>query len=222
MTDSAGNVTDTYSYDAWGNVTSHIGSTSQPYQFVGQLGYYTHWMEPNLGLMQLGVRFYDSAVGRFTRRDAVLTETSFYTYAHCSPLLKRDPTGLYPTLTYGASCRNQVANMSSIMNWVEENMRKYLNDDALKASVANCKAHLMIQCWKGPCLRLKGVCGMAVAGDNVVRVTIQMLGCPPMACTILHEIVHACGLVGHNRDDWGRVVVPGCGELSQLGSRGKR
>jgi RHS repeat-associated protein len=68
MTNSTGNVTDTYSYDAWGNVTSHIGSTSQPYQYVGQLGYYTHYQEPDFGLPQLGVRFYDSMVGRFTQR----------------------------------------------------------------------------------------------------------------------------------------------------------
>jgi len=80
MTDSAGNVTDTYTYDAWGNVTSHIGPTSQPYQFVGQLGYYTHCQEPNLGLMLLGVRFYGSEVGRFTQRG------SPYTYSGNNPV----------------------------------------------------------------------------------------------------------------------------------------
>lgn len=29
-------------YDTWGNVTSHTGNTTDnPYQFVGQFGYYT-------------------------------------------------------------------------------------------------------------------------------------------------------------------------------------
>jgi len=45
LTDGSGAVTDAYSYDAWGNVISHdqyVGSTDQPYQFVGHLSYYTH------------------------------------------------------------------------------------------------------------------------------------------------------------------------------------
>jgi len=96
ITDSAGNVTDTYSYDAWGNVTSHNGSTSQPYQFVGQLGYYTHYQEPEFGLMQLGVRFYDPAVGRFTQRDPILSaDESNYLYVSAKPLVLTDPTGAF-------------------------------------------------------------------------------------------------------------------------------
>jgi len=95
ITDSAGNVTDTYSYDAWGNVTSHIGPTSQPYQFVGQLGYYTHSQEPGLGLMQLGVRFYDSEVGRFTQRDPIGYQggLNLYEYGWSRPTIFTDPRG---------------------------------------------------------------------------------------------------------------------------------
>jgi hypothetical protein len=47
-------------------MASHV---SQPYQFVGRLGYYTHYQEASFGLMQIGVRFYDSAIGRSTQRD---------------------------------------------------------------------------------------------------------------------------------------------------------
>ena len=48
LTDDSGDVTDTYGYDAWGNVVSQTGSTEQPYQYVGQLGYYTHWQDEPL------------------------------------------------------------------------------------------------------------------------------------------------------------------------------
>ena len=44
ITDSAGNVTDEYDYDAYGACLWHecnAGSIGQPYQYVGQLGYYT-------------------------------------------------------------------------------------------------------------------------------------------------------------------------------------
>ena len=89
LTNSAGTVTDEYSYDAYGAVLSYnrcTGSADQPYRYVGRLGYYTHWQEPNFGLLQLGVRFYDSEVGRFTRRDPVDDHKhSRYVYVEDSP-----------------------------------------------------------------------------------------------------------------------------------------
>jgi hypothetical protein len=47
LTDANGSITDKYAYDAWGK-TTHEGSMNQPYQFVGQLGYYTHYQDPNM------------------------------------------------------------------------------------------------------------------------------------------------------------------------------
>ncbi|MHB1456865.1 MAG: RHS repeat domain-containing protein [Armatimonadota bacterium] len=72
LTDSSGNVSDKYSYDAWGSILwreKYTDSIDQPYQYVGRFGYYTHYQEPDFGLMQLGVRFYDAETGRFTSRD---------------------------------------------------------------------------------------------------------------------------------------------------------
>ena len=95
LTDKDGVVTDTYSYDAWGN-TTHTGSTEQPYQYVGQLGYYTHWQDENLDLLQLGVRFYDPETGRFAQKDPIDNETSSpYAYGDDSPVLKVDPSGRF-------------------------------------------------------------------------------------------------------------------------------
>jgi len=66
LTNSNGDITDRYAYDAYGSLLSrdrYTGSVNQPYQYVGRLGYYTHWMEPDFTLLQLGVRFYDAEVG---------------------------------------------------------------------------------------------------------------------------------------------------------------
>ena len=95
LTDESGHITDTYTYDAWGNVTSHTGSVSQPYQYVGQLGYYTHYQDPNMGsLLQLGVRFYDRGLGRFTQRDPLPTKDSAdYPYVSDMPIRMVDPSG---------------------------------------------------------------------------------------------------------------------------------
>ncbi|NLN78303.1 MAG: hypothetical protein GX141_05250 [Armatimonadetes bacterium] len=97
LTNSAGAVTDEYSYDAYGAVLSHnrsTGSIDQPYQYVGQLGYYTHYREPNFGLPQLGVRFYDSEVGRFGQAGPAQNGINWYEYVACKPVVSTDPSGL--------------------------------------------------------------------------------------------------------------------------------
>jgi hypothetical protein len=44
-----------------------VATTSDnPYRYVGELGYYTHWQDPNMSdRLQLGVRFYEPEVVRF-------------------------------------------------------------------------------------------------------------------------------------------------------------
>ncbi|MEN6521786.1 MAG: hypothetical protein ABFD46_11640 [Armatimonadota bacterium] len=88
LTNENGVVTDTYTYDAWGNVTNHIDpnpgdgiglTTDNPYQYVGESGYYTHYEEPSLNLLQVGVRYYDPTIGLFTQHG------SPYAYAENNP-----------------------------------------------------------------------------------------------------------------------------------------
>ena len=85
LTDASGNVTDRYDYDAYGAVIAHeklAGSVDQPYQYVGQLGYYTCYQEPSFGPLQLGVRFYDAEVERFGQIDQkAIDKVSAYAYS---------------------------------------------------------------------------------------------------------------------------------------------
>ena len=70
LTDGGGNVTDRYTYDAYGAVLSHdryANTIDQPYQYVGRLGYYTHTWAPEFGLGLLHRRFLDVELGRFTQ-----------------------------------------------------------------------------------------------------------------------------------------------------------
>jgi len=98
ITNSSGVVTDKYAYDAYGALLTHersTGSIDQPYQYVGQLGYYTHHQEPDFGLLQLGVRFYDAEVGRFTQRDPIGYRGGWNVYAYVggNPVFFVDPSG---------------------------------------------------------------------------------------------------------------------------------
>ena len=95
LTDAGAVQTDKYVYNAFGGVITRTGSTNQPYQYIGQYGYYTHWQDANMPLLQLGVRFYNPAAGIFTQRDPVLDGVNWYSYTHGLVISRVDPSGMF-------------------------------------------------------------------------------------------------------------------------------
>jgi RHS repeat-associated protein len=94
VTNGSGTVSDAYAYDAWGNALAGEDGL-KPYQYVGKLGYYTHSSAQGdalANLLQLGVRFYDPEIGRFTQRDPI--RKSAYAYVAGRPVSYVDPSGL--------------------------------------------------------------------------------------------------------------------------------
>ena len=95
LTDASGVVTDTYSYDAFGNLVASAGATANNYLFAGEQ------FDPNLGDYYLRQRYYDTDTGRFTRRDAyegkILEPIPLhkYFYANNNPANFIDTTGLF-------------------------------------------------------------------------------------------------------------------------------
>jgi len=218
MTDQDGDVTDKYSYDAWGNATHGTGTTADnPYQYVGQLGYYTHYQDSAFRFLQLGVRFYDPEIGRFTQRDRIESAGhASYDYARGRPLVKGDPSGRFPTFSLGPSCR-QIKDwpalwekIQQLFSWMETNGGEA--GDALRG----CEATIPTQCWVGHCDREKGLCGQSDENTGAIKVSLEGSGCPPPECIFVHEAVHICGLRYHNRFEWGDEVHPTCGKLWEV------
>ncbi len=122
------NPTDRLFYTPWGEIVtsgsraSTVGTTANPYRYVGQLGYYYHHQDAGLqDWMQLGVRFYEPEIGRFEWRDPEeLIGLTSYGYADLMPLLFIDPDGRTPwglylflgrqAIRYGNYCGPQTSN----------------------------------------------------------------------------------------------------------------
>ncbi|HLK66747.1 MAG TPA: malectin domain-containing carbohydrate-binding protein [Bryobacteraceae bacterium] len=100
LTDLTGKLTDQYRYDAYGQRTLSVGSTTNPLQYRGQ------WTDPLTGFQNLRSRYYNPGVGRFLSRDQAGFELGSpidfnrYRYAASNPVNASDPLGHQAAIDY--------------------------------------------------------------------------------------------------------------------------
>ena len=88
-----GAVTDTYSYDAFGNLLKSTGSTKNCYRYCGEQ------FDESTGLYYLRARYMDTSTGRFISQDSYAgsisdpTSLHKYLYANANPVMYSDPSG---------------------------------------------------------------------------------------------------------------------------------
>jgi RHS repeat-associated protein len=93
LTDAGGNVTDSWTYSAFGEVVSRTGTTENAFTYTGE-----QW-DPNAGFYYLRARWYNPTDGRFVSADAWVGDPQApaslhkYLYANASPITFSDPTG---------------------------------------------------------------------------------------------------------------------------------
>jgi RHS repeat-associated protein len=98
LTDASGNVTDSFDYDAFGNLINQVGITPNLYLFAGEQ------YDPDLGLYYNRARYLNVGTGRFWTMDFFEGDSSEptslhkYLYASGDPVNKIDPTGNFDTL----------------------------------------------------------------------------------------------------------------------------
>jgi len=95
LTNSQGVVTDRYSYDAFGELTSSTGTTVNSFLYTGEQ------KDEAAGMYYLRSRYYDPAVGRFLTSDPHQGNSQSpqslnkYAYVENDPVNNTDPRGLY-------------------------------------------------------------------------------------------------------------------------------
>ena len=91
LTDSSGSLTDSTSYDSFGNATNTGFPTR--YQFTGRE------FDNTTGLHYYRARWYDPQIGRFISEDPIGFaggDVNLYGYVRNQPLIYRDSSGLFP------------------------------------------------------------------------------------------------------------------------------
>jgi RHS repeat-associated protein len=105
LTDQTGAVTDTYDYDAFGNLLHSTGTTLNNYRFAGEQ------FDPDLNLYFNRARYLNVSTGRFLTADSLEADPETplalhkYLYAEGNPIGHVDPSGHFSTaeIILGAS-----------------------------------------------------------------------------------------------------------------------
>ena len=93
LANESGVVTDTYAYDAFGNLLKSTGSTKNCYRYCGEQ------FDETTGLYYLRARYMDTSTGRFISQDSYAGSISDpvslhkYLYANSNPVTYSDPSG---------------------------------------------------------------------------------------------------------------------------------
>ncbi|AJQ96670.1 RHS repeat/hint domain-containing protein [Gynuella sunshinyii] len=93
LSDSNGDITDTYDYEAFGELLNSTGTTENSYLYGGEQ------YDQSLDQYYLRARYYNQNIGRFTQQDTWMGNNHDpitlhkYLYANASPAMYTDPSG---------------------------------------------------------------------------------------------------------------------------------
>ena len=117
LTNASQTVTDTYSYDAFGNLINNTGTTKNNYLFAGEE------KDNTTGYYYLRARYMDTTTGRFISMDSYLGSVDDpvslhkYLYANANPVNYIDPSGYEGTLAESEVVLYGMLTIASIMTF---------------------------------------------------------------------------------------------------------
>ena len=203
LLNSSGVVTDTYTYWPYGEIRSHVGSSTTPLTFLGMIGYYADVLG---SFIYVRARYLRQALTRWQTVDPIWPWEEAYAYASLNPVTGSDPSGLQDSVNMSAGgffryCVNQVASgIDSVISIVKKG--KKLRDQSKDALSGNIK-------WLGK--------KCSDAGPSCKKLCqMSKQGLSPNSWPCIECARELCGL---NRDCV-HAIMATCGAQSFYGSSG--
>ncbi len=129
LADENNSVTDTYEFDAFGNLTARTGTTENAYLYCGEQ------FDALTGLYYLRARYMDPTNGRFTSMDSYAGALNDpitlhkYLYANANPVTFKDPSGNMGMAGYALTIVQAIGTASTIIRSAIE-YHRYMSDGA--------------------------------------------------------------------------------------------
>ncbi|QDV48443.1 RHS repeat domain-containing protein [Gimesia fumaroli] len=116
LTDSSANITDTFSYDAWGNQLTRTGTSDVYFQYIGEAGYY---YDSEVDSYYVRVRIYNPATSRWDSTDpfGFVDGLNSYLYSHNSPTQYFDPSGAITIIRTVSRLNPTCKNLFAYVRW---------------------------------------------------------------------------------------------------------
>ena len=217
LMDGQGQVSDAYAFDAWGNeLTSPQSQVLNPFKYVGKHGYY---MDLNNLLILLGIRYYDAKIARFWTLDPLRRDGwNWYLYVKDNSVNLVDPSGLFKLI--GCNPKDHPLTFKALKMACEAGEKcKDLDDSQRNCVKRFCDDNTTpFRCGSPYCAARENICGYTCPlgsryeGIVICTSVVATEKCKPQGCnlskeeqiakTILHEILHLCGI--HDYPDHSR------------------
>jgi RHS repeat-associated protein len=197
LTDSAGSLLATYSFDPYGNLTTSAGNGLTTLQFAGQ------YHDSESGFLYLRARYYDPQTAQFISRDPEVSRTREpYQYVSGDPLNSRDLSGLdcgwlspWDCVTSIASTvAAGVATVASGVGGALVNTLDYCTANA--GNIATCSAALALATSWIPGVDVLTATFAVVGAGASVAAGIQDVQTGKPAATTLLDLTGAVGGIG--------------------------
>ena len=134
LSNAAGSIANTYTYDSFGKLTASTGSLVNPFQYTARES------DSETGLYYYRARYYGPDVGRFISEDPVRFHsdgTNLYPYVGNNPVREIDPSGL--SHRCWGLCGGKCCNFSSNDEWwLDDGVWKRLPPGKCTNILADC------------------------------------------------------------------------------------
>jgi len=113
LSDQSATITDTYAYEAFGNLIARTGTTTNYQRYSGER------YDPNLGFIYLRARHYNPSIGRFHTMDTWQGNGQDpitlhkYLYANANPVMGVDPSGHTTLMELMTSANNYLKTVGA-------------------------------------------------------------------------------------------------------------